>query len=309
MILTLTPNTAIDRVLILPRLIPNRTLRASAENFSPTGKGVVAAVALADMGYAVTAMGFAAGIVGERLTRMVVAHGVCPRFNACEGETRVNVVIVGEADQSFTTITCESLRVTPTHEQALMQALEAALPSARCLVLGGSLPPGCSTSLYARAIALARRHQVFTILDASGEALRHALPAQPDWVKPNRDELAQIVQREVRDVAAAIAAAREVRARFGVNVLASLGEEGAVALTEQGVWRAWPVPVQPRNTAGAGDAMVGGLAAGLANQMPLEDTLRLSVAMATAAVLQLSTAGIDPADVVRLRPLVRVERC
>ncbi len=307
MILTLTPNTAIDRVLVVPRFVPNHTLRATAEHFSPTGKGVVAAVALADMSYETAAMGFAAGAAGERLKAMVASHGAQPSFTPCDGETRVNIIIASEADQSFTTITCESLRVNAAQEDALLQMLETSLPAARCLVLGGSLPPGCSASLYARAIALARQRNVTTILDASGDALRQALLARPDWVKPNRDELEQIVQRRLRDRDAVVAAAREVRARFGVRVLASLGDEGAVAITDVGEWRVAPIPVQPRNTAGAGDAMVGGLAAGLADQMPLEEALRLSVSMATAAVLQPTTAGVDPADVARFRAVARVE--
>ena len=92
-------------------------------------------------------------------------------------------------------------------------------------------------------------------------------------MKPNAEELAFIVGRNLKTIGDVIEAAREVNA-FGVDVvLASLGGDGMVAVTKDHAWSARTAPVKVINTVGAGDATLAGfLAAVVSNPIqPGED--------------------------------------
>ncbi|MCX7938318.1 MAG: 1-phosphofructokinase family hexose kinase [Thermoflexales bacterium] len=306
MLLTVTPNTAIDRILRVPRLVPNRTLRSQPAVISPAGKGVCASLVAAALGYPTVALGFVAGEDGRRFVAQLRQRGVHTDFVEVEGEMRWNVVILGEEDQTHTTITAEALRVRPEHICALREKFAAHLSEARCVVLGGSVPAGVSPTLSAELVVEAKERGLPVVLDASGEVLRHGARAAPTWVKPNREELELLSGQPVHTLADALHAARRVHHMFGSNVLASLGAEGALAITATGAWRALPLPVPLANPAGAGDAMVAGLAMGLAKGWPLEESLRWAIAAASATVSFIGTAELTREAVLKLLPQVQI---
>ena len=81
-------------------------------------------------------------------------------------------------------------------------------------------------------------------------------------MKPNREELAESVGFRIDTVADAVRAATAMRAEGAQAVLASLGADGAVLVTGQGV-RYGESPVdRGRSAVGAGDAMLAGYLAG-----------------------------------------------
>ena len=144
------------------------------------------------------------------------------------------------------------------------------------------------------------------ILDAV--ASQNVLEARPTWIKPNREELETLTGQPVRTLEDALAGARQLNAQFGVNVLASLDAQGAIAVTREEAWRAEPLGVPVVSPAGAGDAMVAGLAISLAAGNSIEEGLRLGTAAAAATVMQRGTAQCERADVLRLFEHVQVRR-
>ena len=67
-----------------------------------------------------------------------------------------------------------------------------------------------------------------------------------------------------------------------------------------------PLPIEPVNTAGAGDGLMAGLAVGLAEGWRWAEALRLGAAAAAAVCLTPGTAQCCREDVERLLPQVRV---
>jgi tagatose 6-phosphate kinase len=65
-------------------------------------------------------------------------------------------------------------------------------------------------------------------------------------------------------------------------VVVSLGGHGLLAVTKDGTWRAWPRITVSGNPTGAGDAVVAGLALGLAEDRPWPDRLRQAAALGAA---------------------------
>lgn len=118
------------------------------------------------------------------------------------------------------------------------------------------------------------------LLDTSGEPLRRGIAARPDLVKPNADELAQLTgAREPRR------ATLDARRRGAHAVVSSLGPEGLLAATPEGLWRAAPPAPVKGNPTGAGDSAVAGLLSGLVDGVPWPDRLVRAVALSAATVL------------------------
>ena len=306
LIVTLTPNTGLDRVIFLPRFEWGQTIRATDSTLAMGGKGTDVSMVLGALGYPSLALGFAAGGTGERMARMLEEQGVRCEFVWAEGETRTNYVLIDTERGQQSTITTAGLLVRPSHVDALRAKLREHLPHASCLVLGGSLPQGVEPELYRDLIADAKAAGVLTLFDASGPGLEAGVRALPTLLKLNRTELEQLsghplpTEEEVRD------AAREWVARGVELVVATLGAEGAWALTPAEAYFIPSLPVKPLNTAGAGDGLMAGLAVGLAEGWSLVEALRLGTAAAAAVCLTPGTAECHREDVERLLPQVRI---
>src|SRR5438270_13656482 len=80
---TVTPNTGLDRVLFLERLVPGRN--AARAVWAMGGKGCDVSLILRGLAVPTMATGFAAGETGHRMEGMLAAAGVRCAFVATEG--------------------------------------------------------------------------------------------------------------------------------------------------------------------------------------------------------------------------------
>lgn len=306
MIVSLTPNTTIDLTVFVERLQTNTTIRASRTVYSLGGKPTDAAWILGRMGVASLALGLAAGAIGEKVKALLEDFGVQTGFVAAEGETRINTVIIDESNGEHTTITSASMLVRPAHLDLLRERYLNALERATVLITGGSLPPGMRPDFYFEAIELARERGVPVIFDASEPNLSAGLRARPDFIKPNEHELSALVGRKLKTDAELYDAGREILERCGAQVVITMGKDGALAVLRERSYRIPPIPVEVSSPAGAGDAVLAGLAHAIHHKQPLEEGLRLGVAAATAVCLQPGTAAYDIADMQRFLPQVEL---
>lgn len=284
MIVTVTLNAALDDTYEVPDARPGGVNRVAAVHRRPGGKGVNVARVLHGLGHAVVAAGLAGGAAGRQIEEGLDALGVPASFSPVAAESRRTVTVVGPEVTMF----CEpGPAVTGPEWDAFLGHYEALVREAAVVVLSGSLPPGVPPDAYAE---LARRAPGPVILDADGEALRLGLAGRPDVVKPNAEELARA--SGAGDTAAGI---RTLRAAGAGAVVASLGPDGVVADTPDGVLRAALDRPVPGNPTGAGDALVAALAAGLAGGLPWPERLRRAVALAACAVRSPVAGEIDAA--------------
>jgi 1-phosphofructokinase family hexose kinase len=306
MILTVTPNSAIDQTVFVNPFRKNTTIRATGSILSMAGKAADASFILGTLGYPTLATGFAAGAIGQIMARLLRERGAQSEFVQVGGETRLHTVIVDESDRTATTLTVATLQVSPEQVSALLQQCATLLPSASCLIAGGTLPKGITADLYIDLIRLARAQHVPVILDTVEPHLSAALPAGPTYIKPNQDELAQFAGQAVTSPAQAYRIGRSIYERFGVQPIITLGREGALAVLAHTTYWIPPLAIEVVSPAGAGDAVLAGLAAALERQQPIEAGLRLGMAAAAAVCLMPGTADCRPADVERLLPQVQL---
>ncbi|QUQ67746.1 1-phosphofructokinase family hexose kinase [Kutzneria sp. CA-103260] len=268
MIVTLTPNPAIDRTVAIPALIRGEVLRASAPMVEASGKGVNVAKALLGNGRAAKAV-----LVADRALRELLTEAGVP-FEAVDGAVRTNVSLL-EPDGTVTKVNEPGAELSEEDRSRLVGMALAA--GGELIAASGSLPPGVPSDFYAE---LVDRASVPVAVDTSGPALKAVVAARPMVVKPNLDELAELVGRRPQTLAGVVEAADAVRAEGARAVLVSLGADGALLVDESGPTHGESVVDRPRNTVGAGDALLAGfLAGGLAE----------ALAYASAAVRHLGT--------------------
>ncbi|EME65197.1 1-phosphofructokinase family hexose kinase [Amycolatopsis decaplanina] len=291
MIVTVTPNTALDVTYTVDGLRPGDVHRAREVRHRAGGKGVNVARVLHTLGADVRAVLTAGGATGSAVVEDLTAVGVAADVVPIGGETRRTTTVLAD-DGSVTLLNEPGPRLTEDEWRALAAAVRARKPDV--LVCSGSLPPGAGG--YAGLFGDAP-----SILDTSGEALLAGLAGKPSVVKPNADEL-----REVTGLRDPVAAAAELRKAGAGAVVVSLGPEGLLAVTGSGSWHAAPSTVLRGNTTGAGDAVVAALALGLSRGEAWPDILRRAVALSGAAVLGPLAGDVDLAHYQAEQGLVAV---
>ncbi|MFC9286689.1 1-phosphofructokinase family hexose kinase [Streptomyces sp. NPDC057052] len=296
MILTVTPNTALDVTYRVPALLPHATHRVTEVTERSGGEGLDVARVLAALGHEVTVTGFAGGptgrVVRERLT------GVTDALVPCAAPTRRTLTVADERTGQTTRFDEPGPVVTPAEWSAFQETYERLLDGVDAVALCGSLPPGVPVGAYGVLVRTARAAGVPVLLDTGGEALRRAVAARPDLIKPNAGELAELTGSHEPS-----RATQDARRRGARSVVASLGAQGLVAATPEGRWRAVP-PARPLGgprsrrhgtPAGTGAAVSAGLLSGLAERLPWPGTLARAVALSAATALSPTPGEFDRA--------------
>jgi tagatose 6-phosphate kinase len=302
MILTVTPNVALDITYRVDRLTPGLSHRVREVRERAGGGGINVARVLHGLGHDTVVLGFAGSAGAAALAAELARGGLAHELIPVEGPTRRSVAVVEAGSGAATLFNEPGPRVPVVTWEDLEARLTVRLPEASALVVSGSLPPGASDDACARLVRLAAAHRVTVLVDTVGENLLRAATAGADIVKANSSELLDTTG--LPDVTAAAAA---LGRRGAKAVVASLGESGMIACTSGGSWRAAPPTRIVGNPTGAGDAATAALIAGAVAGAPWPDRLRDAVALAAAAVLQPTAGSFDMEDYVGLVPQMLVE--
>ncbi len=289
MILTVTPNPALDSTITLDELDLGESHRVSPAVTRAGGKGINVARVLVQRGFDTLAI----APVGENdLAEFERDLGPVPAvLLPVPGPARRSTAIVERA-AGRTTVLNEAGREVPGRAWTQVQdAVRSRLAGASCLVVSGSIPPGAPDSLVADLVALARDVGVPAIADASGAHLLSAASAGATLLKPNRRELSEATGEHDP-----LAGARALQDAGAGLILVSLGEDGMMAVPREGtIWLATLDAVLPGNPTGAGDAAVAG-AASLIGQgvTDIRAILSRATAWGAAAVLEPQAGSIHP---------------
>ncbi|XIE79534.1 1-phosphofructokinase family hexose kinase [Streptomyces sp. SBR177] len=305
MILTVTLNTALDLTYRVPALVPHASHRVTQVIERPGGKGLNVARVLGALGHETVVTGFAGGATGATVRSLLAAttagQPVHDALVPISGATRRTVAVVDVAGGDTTQLNEPGPVITAEEWAAFTARFTQLLDGARAVALCGSLPPGIHVGAYAELVRLARAAGVPALLDTSGEPLRRGIAARPELIKPNAAELAQLTgSREP------YRATRDARRRGAHAVVTSLGPEGLLAATPDGLWEAAPPAPVKGNPTGAGDSAVAALLAGLVDGADWPTRLSHAVALSAATVLSPVAGEFDETAYEALLPRITV---
>jgi 1-phosphofructokinase len=294
-VVTVTLNPAIDQTLRIPGFAAGRVNRVIESRSHAGGKGVNVACFLADLGVDVAATGFLGAENAEIFEASFLRHGIVDRFARVPGRTRMGIKIVDERTGETTDINFPGLAPTKEEVSGLVERIVSLVEPGGWCVLSGSVPAGTPDGVYVEMIDRIRDLGGQVVLDTSGAPLREALASAPEVLKPNVEELAELVGRLLATLADVRAAAKSLVVRGVRLVVVSMGAEGALFIDHDRALLARPPKVAVRSTVGAGDAMVGGIVYGLIHDLPLPDLARLATASGSYAVTHIGP-GIGDKD-------------
>lgn len=286
MILTVTPNPALDLTWRVDRLIPGATHRADAGALRAGGKGINVARVAHAQGASVLALATAGGRSGIAFAADLGASGVPHRLVQVAAPTRQTVAIVDDELGDTTIVNERGANPTDAEWAALFGEVVDALPSARVLVISGSLPPGAPDSFVPLLIGTARDAGVPTIVDTSGSALLRAAEAGASVLKPNSAELV-----DATGIADPVDGARALLERGAELVLLSRGADGMLAVSADEVRQARLDAPLAGNPTGAGDAAVAACAVLYAEGVRDPDAVLRRATGWSAAAVPMPLAG------------------
>ena len=308
-LVTLTLNPALDLATTTDRVAPTHKLRCSPAQRFAGGGGINVARVLHRLGADVQAWALAGGAAGAQVAQLLAAEGVATAIQPIAGDTRENFSVVETSTGQEFRFVLPGPTLQAAEWQSCLDALAAPTSAPRWLIASGSLPPGVPDNFYARLAPLARARGTRLVVDSSGLPLAAALQAGVALVKPSLRELREVLQQPLASAKEWRAAAQAlVHAGQADMVALSVGEQGAVLATREGVWQAPALNVPAATgTTGAGDCFVAALVWALDRGDAPPEALRWAVAAGAAALLTPGTALAQAADVHRLQREVSVQ--
>lgn len=308
MILTVTLNAAIDKRYVVEEFKVGEVNRVKECAYVPGGKGLNVSKPAAVAGAEVVATGFVGGHAGNYIEASLKDYHVKSAFYHLESESRSCINIWDEKNCVQTEFLEPGFTVTESEFQGFVEEFKELVKQADMVAMSGSVPKGLDGTAYQKLVKVVKDAGKKVILDTSGKLLEMGIEACPTMIKPNIDEIRMLTGKECNEIGEIVEAAKEIHAR-GVEVVAvSLGADGSLAVSDEGVFRAIVPRIDAVNTVGCGDSMIAGFALGFAEGLGIEETLRKASAISAAAALREETGYFVMEDMQRLYPQIKIEK-
>ncbi len=275
MIYTITTNPSLDYT-VEAELTPGRVNRTRSEAIYPGGKGINVSIMLHRLGMETTALGFAAGRIGQAIRDLLddqqIPHEL---LQLAEGQSRINVKFRGTSYMPETAVNGMGPQLREADMARMLERLRGLRPD-DCVVISGWAQ---SVPFYEDMLDRANAAGSTTVLDCSGDALWQCLKRRPFLIKPNLTELGALFGVEDLELSEAFDLAMRLQDEGARNVLVSMGSSGAFLLTEdRRLFSAAACGGTVVSTVGSGDAVVAGFLTGLKQSGDYVQALRLGVA-------------------------------
>jgi fructose-1-phosphate kinase PfkB-like protein len=237
------------------------------------------------------------GPAGARLRDDVGRLGIPARYIDCANETRTCTTILDLAQSTATELVPNSAEVTALEQEAFIAAFAEEGTVATTVVLIGSLPLGTRAELYDD---LLRRTPGKFILDARGPELLAALPLEPFLVKPNRNELAATLGRDLSTDTALAVAMNDLNQRGAIWVVITDGAKPVYASSSGRFYRYQPPERQVVNPIGCGDCMAAGIASAIDRGADPLDAIAYGMAASADKLGRLLPGELDHEQVAQI---------
>ncbi len=306
MIICLGTTPAVQRVMTFDRLQVDGVNRATRVAQVGSGKSINVTRVAHTLEEPVIATGFIGGEGAAFIRKDLDTAGIRHDFVQVQPATRTCITVIDEHAGTATELIEESKRVETEAWTKLSEKLETLLPAASVLVLSGTLPPAAPPEFYARCVRQASHHGVRSIVDATGEPLRHALAAKPFIVKPNRGEMGTTLGIDSASDEGSRNAMRKLIAAGAEWAVVTMGGDGATVSDASSFWRVAAPKVRVISPIGSGDAFAAGLAVGLMRGQPVNEACILATACGAANAMTPTPGFLRAEDVEHLQRDMRL---
>ena len=271
--------------------VKGETILGGPFHMGPGGKGANQAVAAARLGAEVTmVVKIGKDVFGDLAEANLVKEGIRSDFVLRTEETHTGAaLIILDADGENMIVVAGGANNLLRPEDVDMA--HEAIAQADILLVQLEIP----LETVERAIRLATEARVQVLLNpAPGRPLSAELLSLVDILTPNETETQIITGLPVRDLQEVETAAQQLLGSgVGIAVI-TLGVQGALVVTPQGVQHVPGHQVKVVDTTGAGDAFSGALAVALAEERDIAEAVAFANAAAALNVTRVGTAPAMP---------------
>lgn len=276
-IYTLTPNPALDLNGVVTRLVENEKNYVTQEKRYAGGNAINAAQVIAALNCPVTASGFLGGAVGKQVKDIIAKGKVKTDFVEVQEETRVNITVSNQETLKQTRLSFMGPTLKPNEKKLLLKKVST-LPKDSLLILGGSFPPHFLIQDAKAILEISHKKKIPCIVDVPSKDLRKILRSRPLMIKPNLFEFEELVGKKLKSIPQIVEAAQKLLKNCPIICISSV-KKGSLLITKNVVLYATGPRVKVKSTVGAGDSMVGAIAAGLLkNNFSYDDFYNLKAA-------------------------------
>lgn len=305
MITTVCMNPSFDKTASVDTLATGGLNRLRDVRVDVGGKGVNVAVVLKRLGVPVSCVGCLGERGRESFLQMIRQEGVPFDYLPMPGEVRTNLKLLDNSTRAITEFNEPGISMDSAQLEDFLTLLREKAGESEYVVLSGRLPEGCAEATYQRCLKTLEGKKC--VLDCAGETLLHGIKERPFLIKPNLPEIEGIMKKELRTLRGLRDAALFLIEYGAQNVIISMGKYGAMLVSRTDTFFAPALMVEARSTVGAGDAMIGGVLAGLSRGESLAESFRCGVAAGAASVMTDGTQLLRRPDFEALLPKVTVQ--
>ena len=288
MIYTVTLNPSLDYIAECKDFTLGATNRTSSEIIYPGGKGINVSIVLSNLGDRTTALGFLAGFTGEHIDSLIKDMGISSRMiRLDEGMSRINLKLKSKEE---TELNGMGPKISIIDIARLYQKLES-ITEDDILVLAGSIPPSVSEGLYSDIMERLKETKIKIVVDATKDLLMNVLDKKPFLIKPNIHELGELFNVKLDSADEALPYALKLKEMGAVNVIISMGKDGAMMVDEYGNSYTMNSPEGKLvNSVGAGDSLVAGFLHKYLETGNYEEAFRYGVCTGSASAFSSALA-------------------
>ena len=267
MINTITLNPSLDYIVKVDDFKVGHVNRTSKEDIYPGGKGINVSIVLKNLGVKNRALGFTAGFTGEEIEKLVANHGVDNEFIRLEkGMSRINVKLKSKEESEING-------------------------------MGPDISNTLPDDIYETIMKDFKDKEINFVVDATKDLLLNVLKYKPFLIKPNHHELGEMFNVKLNSKDEIITYAKKLQEIGARNVIISMAGDGAILIEENGEITISDTPKGTLvNSVGAGDSMVGGFLAGIAENKNIKEAFKIGVATGSASAFSEGLATRDKVE-------------
>ncbi|MCC3865451.1 1-phosphofructokinase [Terrisporobacter petrolearius] len=297
MITTVTLNVSIDKAYKIKGCVESgKVIRVLECNNTAGGKGLNVSRVASLCGEEVLATGFVGGHCGALAEELLEKDNIKNKFTHVKSETRSCINILDENNVS-TEFLEKGESISDEEINAFLDDFDKIIEDSNVITISGSAPQGVPTNIYTTLINMIKAKNKKVILDASGDLLKEGIKALPTMIKPNSEEMENLLSVSINNEEEVIKNAIKLRESGIELVVVSLGSDGALLVCKDGVYHGKPPKIEVVNTVGCGDSMVAAFAVAMERGYSNIDSLKYAISISAANAMTFSTGSFNSEDV------------
>ncbi len=306
-IITVTLNPAFDKHCYTNTFEPFKENFFTITQTISGGKGINISRALVNYGYTPSTYVVVGKENGDAFLRQLEGEGVPCDAVVTDGVIRENITLHSE-NQKETRISFNGFEGSDSLLDKVLSSLKQEIENGDLVAVAGSLFGGVSVEKKLDFVSEIRNAGAKVIIDSRSFDMNELLLAKPYFIKPNDQEISVLLGKNVQTEQEIIDGAKQLLSGGISNIMVTLGEKGAILISESGVYKASVPKLEVVSTIGAGDSSIGGFMYGEANEYPIEQCFAYAMAFGNAACLTEGTLPPEKEDIDTLLSKINITK-